>query len=187
MAEAQRIAAFAGLGSIGRTGRFLMEPLPNLARFIFRGSEAAAHDLGLAFGADLSREPLKANATADGRAALWLGPDEWLLIGPEADHAAILGIVAATVIEPSSLVDISHRNTGILLSGSRVEPVLNAGCPLDLDVSAFPVGMSTRTVLAKVEIVLWRKAASTFHLECGRSFAPYVHGFVAEAAREFLG
>ncbi|MDR3372596.1 MAG: sarcosine oxidase subunit gamma family protein, partial [Ancalomicrobiaceae bacterium] len=59
--------------------------------------------------------------------------------------------------------------------------------PLDLDVSAFPVGMSTRTVLAKVEIVLWRKAASTFHLECGRSFAPYVHGFVAEAAREFLG
>ena len=59
MAEAQRIAAFAGLGSIGRTGRFLMEPLPDLSRFIFRGSEAAAHDLGLAFGADLSREPLK--------------------------------------------------------------------------------------------------------------------------------
>lgn len=187
MAEAQRTAAFAGLDAIGRKGRFSLEPLPDLCRFAFRGSEAAADDLSLAYGAELSREPLRANETTDGRAALWLGPDEWLLIAPEADRAAIVDIVARTVTMPASLVDISHRNTGVLLRGSRVEAVLNAGCPLDLDISAFARGMSTRTLMGKVEIVLWRKAADTFHLECGRSFAPYVHGFIAEAAREFLG
>ena len=79
--NAVRIGAFDGLAPLGKKGRFTLEALPFLARFIFRGSDASAHDLGAAFGADLSRDPLKANEAIDGRAALWLGPDEWELIG----------------------------------------------------------------------------------------------------------
>jgi sarcosine oxidase subunit gamma len=45
--------------------------------------------------------------------------------------------------------------------------------------------MCTRTVLAKAEIVLWRTAAQSFHVEAWRSFLPYVWAFLAEAAREF--
>jgi len=60
---------------------------------------------------------------------------------------------------------------------------LAAGCPLDLDESAFPIGMCTRTVLAKAEVVLWRRAQQTFHLELARSFVAYVSRFLAEAAR----
>jgi sarcosine oxidase, subunit gamma len=63
--------------------------------------------------------------------------------------------------------------------------LLNAGCPLDLDLSAFPVGMCTRTVLAKAEIVLWRTSQDVFHVEVWRSFADYVSRFLAEVAREF--
>jgi len=186
MAEAQRIAAFDGLESYGKKGRFTLEPLPFLARFIFRGSEAAAHDLGLAFGADLSREPLKAFETDAGRAALWLGPDEWELIGPVTDHAEIEAIVQRTVIEPYSLVDVSHRNTGVVVHGAKIEPVLNAAIALDLDISAFPVGMCTRTLLGKADVVLWRRAADTFVIECFRSFVPYVHAYLEEAAREYI-
>ena len=62
--------------------------------------------------------------------------------------------------------------------------LLNAGCPLDLDPSAFPVGMCTRTVLAKAEIVLWRTRQDQFHIEVWRSFADYVSSFLAEVARE---
>jgi sarcosine oxidase, subunit gamma len=56
---------------------------------------------------------------------------------------------------------------------------------LDLDLSAFPVGMCTRTVLAKAEIVLWRTSQDVFHVEVWRSFADYVSRFLAEVAREF--
>ena len=85
---------------------------------------------------------------------------------------------------PHSLVDVSHRQVGLVIAGPHAATVLAAGCPLDLDRSAFPLGMCTRTVLAKAEIVLWRIADDGFHLEVWRSFAAYVSGLIAEAARE---
>ena len=62
--------------------------------------------------------------------------------------------------------------------------LLNAGCPLDLDRHAFPVGMCTRTLLQKTEIVLWRIAENVFHLEVARSFAPYAWRFLEQAERD---
>jgi sarcosine oxidase subunit gamma len=62
--------------------------------------------------------------------------------------------------------------------------VLNCGCPLDLDIGAFAVGMCARTVLAKAEIVLWRTAPDRFRIEVWRSFAAYVWGVLEEARRE---
>ena len=49
---------------------------------------------------------------------------------------------------------------------------------------SFPVGMCTRTVFAKVEIVLWRKDAETFHVEVWRSFSRYAVELLTEVARE---
>jgi sarcosine oxidase, subunit gamma len=47
------------------------------------------------------------------------------------------------------------------------------------------VGMATRTLLGKAEIVLWRQAVDRFQIDVWRSFAPYVREFLSEAAREF--
>ena len=82
-----------------------------------------------------------------------------------------------------SLVDVSHRQIGLIASGPATARVLNAGCPLDLDPRAFPVGFATRTLFDKIEIVLWRRAETTFHVEVWRSFAPYLAASFAEAAR----
>jgi sarcosine oxidase, subunit gamma len=82
-----------------------------------------------------------------------------------------------------SLVDVSHRQVGLIAAGPAAARVLNAGCPLDLDPHAFPVGFATRTLFDKVEIVLWRRAEATFHIEIWRSFAPFLAASLAEAAR----
>ena len=130
--------------------------------------------------------PRNSAAAGEGekRAALWLGPDEWLLIADGADAAAI-GEVLESVLEGTahSLVDVSHRQIGLIASGPAAARVLNAGCPLDLDLKAFPVGFATRTLFDKAEIVLWRRAQATFHVEVWRSFAPYLAASLAEAAR----
>jgi sarcosine oxidase subunit gamma len=55
---------------------------------------------------------------------------------------------------------------------------------LDLHLSAFPVGMATRTIYSKADIVLWRTAADTFHVELWRSFVPFVWGLLEEASHE---
>ena len=50
------------------------------ARFILQGGVRARKPQATAFGVSLPETACRANA-ADGRAALWLGPDEQLLLG----------------------------------------------------------------------------------------------------------
>jgi heterotetrameric sarcosine oxidase gamma subunit len=120
------------------------------------------------------------------RAALWLGPDEWLVLAPDTETELAERATRAAGGAPCSIVDVSHRAASIEIAGPRAAWCLNAFCPLDLDLSAFPVGMCTRTLLGKAEIVLWRLGAETFHLEVMRSFAPYVWQCLEEARREFI-
>jgi sarcosine oxidase subunit gamma len=163
--------------------RFTLSEAPAAARFILRGAEAVRVACGMVFGAE---PPSRLGSAGEGagRAALWLGPDEWLLIADSVD-AADIGATLESVLEGTahSLVDVSHRQIGLIASGPAAARVLNAGCPLDLDPHAFPVGFATRTLFDKVEIVLWRRAGTTFHVEVWRSFAPYLVGSLAEAAR----
>jgi sarcosine oxidase subunit gamma len=155
------------------------------ARFVFRGPEGAVQALSEAFGVSPSREACRAVVVGE-RAALWLGPDEWLLLAPAEEAESIAAAVAERgSAVPHSLVEVSHRQTALMLSGPLAPVVLAGGNPLDLDIAAFPVGMCTRTILGKAEIVLWRTAPEAFHIEVWRSFAPYVWSFLREHMREF--
>lgn len=151
-----------------------LEPLPPLSRFSLRMA-ANAQGPGLAsLNLVAPTQSCKAAQSAGG-AALWLGPGEWLVLAEtqntakaaEALHNDLAGLDYA-------LVDVSHRQTAIRVSGPQATTWLNAVCPLDLDLSAFPVGMCTRTIFAKAQIVLWRVEEQTFHVELWRSFVPYV-------------
>jgi len=158
-------------------------PLPPAARYILRGGAPVRVAAEKAAGVGIPAEACRA-MTHEARVALWLGPDEWLLIAPEAQGAELAERLAAALAGlPHSLVDVGHRQSGCELRGPQAAKLLAAGCPLDLDASAFPVGMCTRTVLAKAEVVLWRTAADAFRLEVARSFVAYVAEFLAEAER----
>jgi len=160
-----------------------LAPLPPAARYILRGGAPVRAAAEKAAGLGIPAEACRAIAQDD-RAALWLGPDEWLLIAPAAQSRALAGSLATALAGlPHSLVDVSHRQSAAELRGAQAATLLAAGCPLDLDASAFPVGMCTRTVLAKAEVVLWRTAAEVFRIEVARSFVAYVSEFLAEAER----
>ena len=155
-----------------------------LTRFIFRGGSAAQAAAGRAFGVSLPTTACRA-ASAGQRHALWLGPDEFLLLAPEGAEGAIAAEIGAALgAEPHSLVDVSHRQVAFEIVGAHAEWLLEAQCPLPLHVDAFPVGMCTRTVFAKAEIVLWRTAPDVFHVEVWRSFSRYVVELLAAIARE---
>jgi sarcosine oxidase, subunit gamma len=141
---------------------------------------AASTALGLNISSTACR-----SATNAKLAALWLGPDEQLLLAAVEDGGAISAqLREALSAQPHSLVDMSHRQLALEVSGASAQTLLNVGCPLDLHLSAFPVGMCTRTVLGKADIVLWRTGPDSFHVEVWRSFADYVAHFLSEAARE---
>lgn len=162
----------------------LLRQLPPATRLVLRGIPqvlaAAADALGLA----RSDAPCRA-VRNDGRAALWLGPDERLLLGAADAAEEMVGLLQhALAGMPNSLVETSHAQTAFEVSGPRAAVALNTGCPLDLDLAPFPVDMCTRTVFAKAQIVLWRTGPEAFRIETGRTFAPYVTKILALAARE---
>jgi sarcosine oxidase subunit gamma len=153
------------------------------ARFIFQGGGAARAAAGRAFGLVLPEAACRAQAAGE-RAALWLGPDEHLLLAPAGSASRIqaeLEIALSGVAH--SLVDVSHRQVAIAVRGTRARDVIESGCPLDLDPESFSVGACARTLLGKAEVVLWRRSAEEYHLETGRSFAGYVLGWLREAER----
>jgi sarcosine oxidase subunit gamma len=118
------------------------------------------------------------------RAALWLGPDEWLLLAPAGEGNAVFAALENAMAGlPHSLVDVTHRQVALSVSGPGARELLASGCPLDLAPECYPVGMCTRTLFAKAEVVLWRRSTEEYHLESGRSFSGYVLGWLREAQR----
>lgn len=155
--------------------------LPAAARFILQGGAQARAAAGAAFGLPLPEEACR-SSTGRGRAALWLGPDEQLLLAPVAEARAVEdALTAALAGIAHSLVEVSDRTVAIAITGAQVGELLSSGCPLDLDPAEFPVGMCTRTVLGKAGVVLWRRAAGEYYLETGRSYSGYVLGWLREA------
>ena len=158
-------------------------PLPFATRLNLRGGADVAGPVAQVFGLAPPTKPLGSAASGE-RAALWLGPDEWLLLAEESAGGLIGDLEKALGGVFHSLVDISHRQVGIAVQGPGAARLLAAACPLDLDLGAFPVGMSTRTLLAKAEVGLWRREENAFRIEVWRSFAPYVARILDEAARD---
>lgn len=161
--------------------------LPPGTRFAFHGGAAARAAVHSIWGVAFSEEACRANAHSS-RATLWMGPDEYLLLDFEAGASASTlfdALEAAMTDVPHALVDISHRQFAFELGGAHAATILSGACPLDLDLAEFPVGMCTRTVLAKADIVLWRTGERTFHVEVWRSFAGYATGVLREIAAEF--
>lgn len=154
--------------------------LPPAHRISLRAPAASVAALSVTLGLDLPVKP-KSSASKGSRTALWLGPDEWLVIDdgdrdPLADCAGVDALHSA--------VGVSHRNVAISVTGPGAENTVSAGCPQDLSFAAFPVGACSRTILGKVEIVLLRTAENAFRVECWRSFSDYVFTFLTEAARD---
>lgn len=160
-----------------------IEPLAPRTRLSLRLRPSEAARIGAAAGLALDIR-VTGTAEADGRRALRLGPDEWLIVGHSDETEELAARIGSDLAGAfHALVDVSHRSCGLLVRGAGAEATLNAGCPLDLARAAFPVGMATRTVLAKAEILLVRVDEDAFEVECWRSFADYVRGFLVEAAR----
>jgi len=176
---ASRRSALAGLALGGRNGAVELSEAAVACRFVYRG---APDVLGNALRFPLPTRPLSA-VSVGGRAALWLGPDEWLLIAVSTELKEMLDDLRTTLsTAPACLVDVGNRNVGLIISGPRAADLLACGCPLDLGLAAFPVDMCTRTIFGKCEVVVWRLADQKFHLEAWRSFAPYLVCLLGEAA-----
>ena len=155
-------------------GRVGIAPTPAAVRYILRCAPERTDLVRGVFGAPIPTVACTAGM-AGARAALWLGPDEWLLLAEEGSQRLIETALASIVRDvPFSLVEVSHRNMAVELDGPAAADVLSSACPIDLDAATFRPGSCARTLFGKCEVVLWRTGERAFRLEFWRSYADYV-------------
>ena len=194
--ERPRRAALAHL-ELRPTGNadpgFRMAEMPHRGKLNLRGSagdQAFLDAVAAAFGQSL---PLNPNTciVSGAALALWLGPDEWLLVTPPGEEGAL----AARLTEAlsgihSAVVDVTDNSTTLHLSGTRVRDVLAKGVPIDVHPRAFPTGRVAQTLCVHADVILHRRddeedGVAVFELTVRRSFAEYVWLWLQDAGQEF--
>lgn len=138
--------------------------------------------VGAAFGLVLPTA-VGETSTAGPHTALWLGPDEWLVVSDGA-VPALDGLLLAG--ERGLVVDVSANRTSLLLSGPDARHVLEKGCPVDLHPRAFGPGNAVTATLARVPVVLWQTAPAAYRILPRTSFAAYVERWLRDAMAEYV-
>ncbi|MGH2679590.1 MAG: sarcosine oxidase subunit gamma, partial [Actinomycetota bacterium] len=111
--------------------------------------------------------------TWNGRDVLWLGPDEWFVVGEPADEGAIVDDLTAALA--------GHHRSIVVVSANRIVfdlddalAALSSGCGLDLDPARFPPGTCAQTLFGQAQVILHQGDERTTRLFARPSFAGYV-------------
>ncbi|HET7408756.1 MAG TPA: sarcosine oxidase subunit gamma family protein, partial [Paracoccaceae bacterium] len=129
-----------------------------------RGQVTLRGDLG---GAEISRfvkelagvgVPGVWQVTREGdRAAVWMAPDELLLLIPYAEAGQAVARAGEMLEGRHQLaLDVSDARVVLRLAGPLVGEVLAKGAPCDLSDRAFPPGSARRTHLGGLAVAFWR-------------------------------
>jgi sarcosine oxidase subunit gamma len=138
--------------------------------------------LAAALGFALPAVPNMVASRDDGR-ALWLGPGEWLVVGPDGQQQALEqtlrnGLSGAV----GSVVDVSANRTLLEIRGLKASDLLAHGVSIDLDSRSFGPGHCAQTLLAKAPVVIERRDETAFHVYVRTSFACYVADWLLDAS-----
>lgn len=109
------------------------------------------------------------------RGVLWLGPDEWLVVGlPGTETLIVAELEAALGGEHRSIVDVSANRAVVDLRGASRLDLLASGCGLDLDPrGGWLPGVCAQTLFAKTQVICQEREDAT-RVFVRPSFADYL-------------
>lgn len=159
-----------------------------LAKLILRSDPTvAARAVKSAFGLDLPVAASEATES-DGVTILWLGPDEWMIVG-EPDTETVLSekLSAKFADAPHQIAAVSDYYTTIKVSGGNARDALSKLTTLDLHRRAFRAGEVRGSVFAKATALLHMTDDDppSFDLHIRASMADYLWCLLAVAGREY--
>ena len=108
-----------------------------------------------------------------GRDVVWLGPDEWLVVGDAGTETAIVDeLEAALGDRHHSAVDVSaNRITLEVVDGLEL---IASGCGLDLDPTRWRPGMCAQTLFGQAQVILHQRDERTTRVFVRPSYLGYV-------------
>jgi sarcosine oxidase subunit gamma len=129
--------------------------------------------------------PLEPNTSAEHEAVetLWLGPDEWLVVGPSGSAGDLTSALAVAFTDVHhSIVDVSANRVAIELFNDDRAEMLSSVCALDLEAPAWIAGRCAQTLVGRAQVLLQERPDTT-RLFARPSFAGYVIDLLLEVRR----
>ena len=109
----------------------------------------------------------------DGRDVLWLGPDEWLVVGePGTEDEIVASLGEALAGRHASIVDVSANRMVFDLPDALDR--LSTACGLDLDPSRWTPGDCAQTLLGHAQVILHQRDERITRVFVRPSFAGYL-------------
>ena len=133
---------------------------------------AAAGRVEAALGFELSEANLVSES--GGRRAIWLSPDEWLVIAADGEERSLVALLEEAISGEGSVVDLSANRTGLELAGPAARTVLATCCSLDFHPRAFGPGQCAQTLIDKAGVLVEQRGDDRYLLLVRPSFAAYV-------------
>ena len=127
-------------------------------------------------GLDLPATPRTSVAWGDNH-ALWLSPDQWLILCPRSKTAEVLAALRSALAGVHSFaVDVSDMRTIIRVEGDAARSTLLKDCSLDLMSSDYETGTVRRLRFAEIAALLHVVSGKpdVIDLYVFRSYADYV-------------
>jgi sarcosine oxidase subunit gamma len=193
IAEALRRSALADYAerftelSVASGGDLSIRELPFASQINLRADPKDAslmQRLAAALGFALPVVP-NSVTSRDNRRALWLGPDEWLVVGPDSQQYALERLLRNGLEGAfGSIVDVSANRTLLEIRGPKARDLLAHGVRIDLHARSFGPARCAQTLLGKAQIIIERRDESGFHLYARTSFASYVADWLLDAAAD---
>jgi sarcosine oxidase, subunit gamma len=138
----------------------------------------------------LPTEPCTSAAKAQ-IAALWLGPDEWLVTCPAGEVPLLQSSLREALADVhAAITDVTDGRVAFRVAGPSARDVLAKGCPLDLHPRAFAPGSCAQSLLAKASVLIHLledddERGPSFDVYVSRSFAHYLWMWLEDAGREY--
>ena len=166
-----------------------MKEIKPVMKLIIRGK---TKDFITAIGKNLDMLlPTEANTSTSGEVltALWLSPDEWMLISNETisketntyeiEDNLINNISKANL---GAVTDVSDQFVMINIKGSKVFDLFATGSPFNFNEFKNKKGSVVQTILSHIDVIIQLTEINNVNLFVRRSFSEHLHSWLNDSA-----
>ena len=135
--------------------------------------------------------PTEANtsSTSDKLTAIWLSPDEWMIVSNELVskdtnkydlYEVLFNSISKTNL--GAVIDVTDQFVQLELKGKNIYEIFSSGCSFNFNVFKEKKGSTTQTVLNHVDVILHHKDENVVNLFVRRSFAEHLCSWIEDSA-----
>ena len=133
--------------------------------------------------------PTEANtsSTSDKLTAIWLSPDEWMIISNElvskdTNKYDLFEVLFNSISKTNlgAVIDVTDQFVQLELKGNNIFEIFSAGSPFNFNEFKEKKGSTTQTVLNHIDVILHHKDENIVNLFVRRSFAEHLYSWIED-------